>query len=675
MRKTAFLSTIVVLMTLSFRDVSAQTYTYLLYDVGSMDRLDHQFLGTSSAALYTSYRINKNAGEQIFLDMGIESPIIYKQDPPNLESWQNANMDQNFVNSVNSGNRKVYVCKKLDSGWAVQAIGSAEYMSYGDKVLTYMNANYDFRADLKQTSSNNLSFNIRNLPDPSKVYYVGELQACNTTAQTFKVFPSGTTKFETSVSILPGVGLIRENSECCPTFELVAINGKDVCSYLNSTNSPGTIAKVEPIPETYAIIKPYIPYETGNVGNVYVRSKTIIENTNITKSDYFGETRLDQLQSNNTPENVPEGYNNIPTNVPSSYNTPTNVPQPYAQIEKPIPAKIDCQVTALAGEHMVQSGENLYAIARRYGLAVNSLRDWNNMTSDLLYPCSILKIAAPIVQQDVKPSMEVARTNDVPMSYNTVIKVTPKKVETPVITKVVECQVPYTEGEHVVVQGESLYAIARKYKVTYAQLKAWNKLTSDVIKPCQKLIVANSKASVTAKAVKMADVPKQYDAVVKPKTMTNQTVTTNVAYVKEGAGLHVVLRDETAAQLARQYNMTEADFRKINYLANNEALQVGQVVRTENCDCNIAQGDDHSLSLKTEPVRSDIPSGYNYVGSKSAASDITTKGANRKYHVVQSTETLYSIAKNYGKSVEDLRKLNNLGEYEVIIPSQLLVLE
>jgi LysM repeat protein len=666
MRKTAFLSTLVVLLTLSLSNLSAQSYTYILYDANSMDRLDHQFLGTNSAALYTSYRLNKNTGEQIFLDIGIESPVIYKQEPPSMVYWQNANIDQNFVMGINTGNRKVFICKKLDSGWAVQAIGSGVYMSNIDRVLTVVTANYDFRADFKQTLGNNLSMNTHGLPSPTSVFYVGELQACNTIAQTFKVFPSETNKFETTITILPGLGMIRENAEACPTYELVAINGKDVCSYLGGNASPAPI-QPEPIPETYAVVKPYIPVETGNVGEVYVRSKTIVENANITKSDRFDATPFD----------VPPSYN-TPTNVPPSYNSVVNVPQTTFQTEKPVPAKVDCSVTALTGEHVVQNGENLYSISRRYGLSVNSLREWNNLSSDLLYPCGILRISAPVVETVEKPSMEVARTNDVPMSYNTVVKVTPKKVETPVITKVIECEVPYTEGEHVVLNGESLYAIARKYNVTYAQLKSWNKLTTDVIKPCQKLIVAAPKSAATTKTAvtsKSVDVPKQYDVVVKPKSATTKTTTKSAVYVKEGAGLHVVLSGETVALLAKQYRMTEADFRKINYLSDNEGVSIGQVVRTENCNCNIIEGEDHSLTLKSEPVRSDIPSGYNYVGSKTTTNDVVAKGTNRRYHVVQSAETLYTIARNYGKSMEEIRRLNNLTENEVIIPNQLIVLE
>ncbi len=670
MRKTAFLSTLVVFLTLGLSNLSAQSYTYILYDANSMDRLEHQFLGTNSASLYTSYRLVKNASEQIFLDIGIESPVIFKQEPPSLVSWQNVSVDQNFVVGINTGNIKVYICKKLDSGWAVQAIGSAVYMSNMDRVLTVIASNYDFRVDLKQTVSNNLSMNTKNLLNPSNVVYVGELQACNSTAYTFKVSPGETNKFETTVSVLPGLGLIRENTEARPTYELISINGRDVCSYIAGSTLPATTTHSEPIPETYALVKPYVPIETGDVGSVYMRSKTIVENSNITKSDYFGEVP----QSYNTPSNIPQGYNyNTPSNVPQGYNTPNIEPQSYVQTEKPLPAKVDCNVTALTGEHVIQSGENLYSISRRYGLSVSSLREWNNLSNDLLYPCGILKITAPVVETVEKPSMEVAHTNDVPMGYNTVLKVTPKKVETPVVTKVIECEVPYTDGEHVVVQGESLYAIARKYNVTYAQLKSWNKLSTDVIKPCQKLRVAALKSATTAKS---GNVPKQYDAVVKPKSTTDKTATKSVIYVKEGAGLHVVLNGETVAQLAKQYAMSEADFRKINYLSENENVATGQVIRTQNCDCNITQGEDHSLSLKTtEPIPSDVPSTYNNVGSKTVKGDVTAKGTNRKFHVVQSSETLYSIAKNYGKSEADIRKLNNLAANEVIIPNQLLVLE
>ena len=46
----------------------------------------------------------------------------------------------------------------------------------------------------------------------------------------------------------------------------------------------------------------------------------------------------------------------------------------------------------------------------------------------------------------------------------------------------------------------------------------------------------------------------------------------------------------------------------------------------------------------------------------------------RSFYVVREGDTLYSIARNYGMTVERLRDINNLGGSEVIIPYQKLYL-
>jgi LysM repeat protein len=528
-----------------------------------------------------------------------------------------------------------------------------------------------------------------------------------TLRRTFKVYPSETRRYETTITVLPDLGLIRENAEACPTYELVGVNGKDVCTHLGGT-TPATpvVTHSEPAPDatpqsyntvTYSTPVPqatteytlppateytppvdaqyvpqaasatYVPVEQpANNGEVYVISKTVVEHNNITRSDNF------DYSTSTLPDNVPTAY--IERSV------------------KPTPvSKDECNFSVSAGEHLIAKGENLYSIARRYGIAVNSLREWNGLTEDKVYPCTALKITgpAPIAVQPVVTTKSV----DVPKNYAiTAVKVTPKKVEAP---KVIECEVEYSEGEHVVLQGENLYAIARKYSVTAAQLQTWNKMASDIIKPCQKLVVAAPKVTITTKSEEtpkeykiiakpkvVVETPKEYKIIAKPKAVNTPvratTITpkgvTHVGHVKQGSGLHVVEKGETVSGIAKQFSMTEAEFRKINFMEAKEGLSTGQVVRTKECACTIATDEDNGLSLKPIAVENTTPKGYNYVGSKSVkAAD--AKGSNRKYHVVQATETLFHIAKSYGKSVDEIRKLNRLAENDVIIPNQLIVLE
>ncbi|MGN7175547.1 hypothetical protein BK139_04815 [Paenibacillus sp. FSL R5-0490] len=66
---------------------------------------------------------------------------------------------------------------------------------------------------------------------------------------------------------------------------------------------------------------------------------------------------------------------------------------------------------------------------------------------------------------------------------------------------------------HTVKQGDTLWAISKKYSVTVQQIKSWNKLTSDKIKPKQVLKVtgASAKAAAPKKtAVKAASSTKAY---------------------------------------------------------------------------------------------------------------------------------------------------------------------
>jgi LysM repeat protein len=69
-----------------------------------------------------------------------------------------------------------------------------------------------------------------------------------------------------------------------------------------------------------------------------------------------------------------------PTNAPSTYNAPQPVPNAYGT---PVGANAQAPVQAAANRsfHLVQEGESLYAISRRYGLTTDQLRALNNLNN------------------------------------------------------------------------------------------------------------------------------------------------------------------------------------------------------------------------------------------------------------------------------------------------------
>ncbi|UTE77322.1 peptidoglycan endopeptidase [Rossellomorea sp. KS-H15a] len=99
-----------------------------------------------------------------------------------------------------------------------------------------------------------------------------------------------------------------------------------------------------------------------------------------------------------------------------------------------------------AASYRVQSGDSLSVIAYKYDTSVSNLKNWNNLSSDLIYVNQVLEVSAP--------SSSSAKT--------------------------------YT-----VQSGDYLSKIGAKYDVYVAELKSWNNLSSDVIYPGQTLIVSS----------------------------------------------------------------------------------------------------------------------------------------------------------------------------------------
>ena len=677
MRKIAFF---IVALCLSFYSFAQNIY--IRYDESCTDKMEYRFVADANAVQYNTYRVKNNIGDNIYLETGVESPLIQRKAPVQMIDCQNITLDRNDLAAINKGQRKAYIVKQLDSGWALFAIGSASSMAFNNNTITYISPKYELQADLGNYSGESVSIRYPSEESVSTIYYLGELSACNSKAYMFKMTPSHICNVDADITIHPQLGLVREKLLDSDMFELVSINDIFVCDYLSP--NPAAMASSEPIVTT--------------------------QNTQPTWSSNDQNTEGVSVSSE-----------------PTSFASVDNVTS-KSIAETP---KLDCGVAAKDGEHVVQQGESLYGIARLYGLSVNALRSWNDISADVIYPCSTLKVIAPMQAQ--QPSMAEARTNDVPMAYGAKAITKKKEFESDyeivVTAKAIKrteiaCKNVAKEGEHIVQQGENLNALARQYGLSVTQLKTWNGLTNDIIHPCDKLNIVETdmpvvtpqkitpkaiKTNISPKTtVKKAEVPKSYATVVKPKAVkkvspkvTAKSPTTAVAstdkalMVKKGSGLYVVKKGETVATLATRFNHGEKEFRTINNLGASEIVYAGQVIKTQNCACVVEDElpqTYNNVVVSTKKVRTDIPTSYNMPqpikvkentdlsrDSREGVTVTSKSGApedkRRKYHVVQSTETLFTISKMYGTTVERLKTSNGISEGELIVPNQLLVLE
>ena len=184
--------------------------------------------------------------------------------------------------------------------------------------------------------------------------------------------------------------------------------------------------------------------------------------------------------------------------APAARPVPAATPTPViTAVAKPTVLPIPASAT-----HRVEPRESVYSIGRLYNIPPAALIAWNNLAPPaglvigqlLVLQGPPLKPAAPVASAAVsaapapaapaaKPA--VASVSQAGGSHRPVLYV-PKKPAAPVAAAPVAAapaapaaMVLSPNAKHIVQKGETLYSIARLYKVTVADLKTWNTKADD----------------------------------------------------------------------------------------------------------------------------------------------------------------------------------------------------
>jgi len=117
--------------------------------------------------------------------------------------------------------------------------------------------------------------------------------------------------------------------------------------------------------------------------------------------------------------------------------------------------------------YIVQQNESLYDVAQKNGVILQSLYDYNNISSaDNIYPGTKI-LLRPSLSKEVSNKITPADSSDLQNSTSS------SELKT-----------------HEVQPKESLYAISKKYNVSVSQLMEWNNLKDNNVKTGQQLIIS-----------------------------------------------------------------------------------------------------------------------------------------------------------------------------------------
>ena len=274
--------------------------------------------------------------------------------------------------------------------------------------------------------------------------------------------------------------------------------------------------------------------------------------------------------------------------------------------------------------YTVKKGDTLYGISKQFNTSAQKIRELNNLKNDNIVPSQVLIISE---NNGTNPN---------------------------------ECVI-YT-----VKKGDSLYEIAKKYNTSVDAIKRYNNLTTNNLSIGQKIRIP---CNIEDK-----------DDTVMPKYISYT--------VKAGDNLY---------NIAKKYNTTVDKIKRDNNLQSNN-LTIGKILLIEdtsdqsiieecfgeeyeapssNITYTVQKGDSlYSIANKYNTTVNEIESLNNLTSNNLSIGQqlkIPTNASGNINYTVQKGDNLYSIAKKYNTTVNEIKRKNNLTSNNLSIGQQLII--
>ncbi len=250
-------------------------------------------------------------------------------------------------------------------------------------------------------------------------------------------------------------------------------------------------------------------------------------------------------------------------------------------VEKSITKNNSTKTSASYIYHHIRRGENLFTIAKRFGVTIADLRDWNNLSENKIYAGQNLKIYTD------RTAIADNTSNSNRMNLY----------------------------RYRVRKGDTVGELAEKFGVTSSKIRTWNGLNNNRIYYGQTLKIYSSE-----NASSLGDVTTKSSA--------------NVNYYKIKPG-------DTIGEIAELYRVSASSIRKWNGMRSN-SIVAGK-----------------TLKIYSDADVNDIPE--------------TPHRSVNGFHTVKNGESLYSIARLYSVSVEQLKRMNKLSSNKIVAGQKLRV--
>ncbi len=262
--------------------------------------------------------------------------------------------------------------------------------------------------------------------------------------------------------------------------------------------------------------------------------------------------------------------------------------------------------------YVVQNGDTLYAIAQKLNTTVSDLKAANNLTSNLLSVGQKLKIPTTAIKPITNDySIYVVEKGDTLYSiakrFNTSVDklINANQLSTSglsigqkILIPVENEETTTIENYYIVQPGDTLYALSNKYDTTIDEIINSNNLTSTILKPGDKLIIPNYSSIIDESMIS----PNELEYIVERGdtlySIANK-FNTSVSRLKElnnlsnnvlaigqklkiptssNETIYYVKGGDTLYSIASKFNTTVDRLRELNNL-EGDLLTIGQILQ------------------------------------------------------------------------------------------------
>ncbi len=206
-----------------------------------------------------------------------------------------------------------------------------------------------------------------------------------------------------------------------------------------------------------------------------------------------------------------------------------------------LPLKVQAGECGIVAEYRVKQGDSLWSISRYFGVGIESIKDANNISGDVIYPGQELLISLPAVYTvvegeslwsiSVKTGVSVEKIREYNNISGDIIHPGQQLSLVPVSLYTVQ-------------PGDTLWGISRESCMSVEQIKSFNNLTSDTIVPGQQLLIGKTPQEIP-----------QWPEIT-----------------------YIVQAGDNAGSISQKFGIPASDILKYNYMEPNEWFYAGDKI-------------------------------------------------------------------------------------------------